>query len=220
MEPVMYGAAVNWVRAECISPELARQTAHFLNACSAAGLDCSFVVGGALTRSGNAGVLNCFAGEVFVHQLTDAQAAAMGVARDGTCCTHSNKRSQVMRPPPRVALSLGRLEMLGPTLTPTTPIVGRLEYQLLGGEPEAWCLRLDYSLGQMTRVARDFRQPPLWGKGVLDIAFESMAAVGPVPPGLKGPAVMFARIIELSRPNDLGPGCPVSNAAAAMVEVV
>jgi len=72
----------------------------------------------------------------------------------------------------------------------------------------------------MTRAARDFRQPPLWGKGVLDIAFESMAAVGPVPAGFKGPVVMFARIVELPRPNDLGPGNPVSNAAAAMVEVV
>jgi hypothetical protein len=182
-------------------------------------MDCAFVVGGALTRSGNAGLVNCFAGEVFIHQLTDSQAASIGVKRDRSCCVHRNKKSPLMRPPAKVVVSLGRLELLNPILSVTTPIVGQLEYELLDEEPKAWCLRLDYSLGQMTRAARDFRMPPLWGKGVLDFAFASMASVGPVPSGFKGPVVFFARIIELSRPGDLEPGIPISNTAAALTDV-
>jgi hypothetical protein len=151
----MPGAADNWVRSNCSSRKLAQETVQFLKQCSYAGLDCSFVVGGGLTRSGNAGLLHCFACEVFIHQLTDAQAATMGVGRDRSCCGYANKKSPLMRRAERDFASLRRLEILNPTLTVTTPIVGRLEYELLAEEPKAWCLRLDYSLGQMTRAARD-----------------------------------------------------------------
>jgi hypothetical protein len=70
----MQGPAATWVKANCTNPKLVKDLQRFLFDANAAGVNCWFLVGSGLIRSGAASLVHCFAKELFAFQLTDAQA--------------------------------------------------------------------------------------------------------------------------------------------------
>jgi hypothetical protein len=127
----MRGAAATWVRSNCINAKMVKDLLRFLFDASAAGANCWFLIGGGLLRSGSATLVHCFVGELFVFQLTDRQAALQGADSRTMCSGLGRSPFQQMRAPANVAISLDRLELLNTALNQTTPIFGRVDYEVL-----------------------------------------------------------------------------------------
>ncbi len=104
----MQGAAATWVRSNCTNPKMVREVLRFLFDANAADVNCRLLIGGGLIRSGAAMLVHCFGGELFVFQLTDAQAAMQGVERRGMCLGHGRIPSPQTRARAKLAISLDR----------------------------------------------------------------------------------------------------------------
>ena len=212
-------AAITWVKANCTHAKAVKDLSRFLFDANAAGVNCWFLAGGSLVRSGHATLVHCFAGELFAFPLTDAQAALRGVNRSGLCTGRDPYSLTLLRRPESVAISLDRLELLNAAITQTTPIVGRVHYEVLANGGAPWCVRMDYQLGSQHQHAWDYPQRPLWGKGMLDISFLPLAPEPSVATNFKGPLALFVRLCAMSPPEQADSRPAISNAVGTLVEV-
>ena len=212
-------AAINWVKANCTHPKAVKDLSQFLFDATAAGVNCWFLSGRSLCRSGHATLVHCFAGELFVFPLSDAQAAIRGVDRNGMCTGRSPYSLPFVGKPEKIAISLDRLELLKPAITQTTPIVGRVHYEVLASGGVPWCVRMDYQLGADHRHAWDYPQRPLWGKGMLDVSFLPIAPEPSVATTFKGPLALFVRLCAMSPPEQADSRPAISNTVGTLVEV-
>ncbi len=216
----MQGPAVNWVRANCTNPKLVKDLLRFLFDANAAGVNCWFLIGGGLVRSGTASLVHYFVRELFVFQLTNAQAAIQGVDRRGMCLGRSRVPLPEMKLVANLAISLERMDLLNATVTQTMPLVGRLHYEVVADGGGPWCVQVDYEMGNQHRHAWDYPERPLWGKGMLDVSFLPIAPDPSVATNFKGPVVLFARLCEMSPPEQSESRRAISNAVATLIEVV
>lgn len=69
-------------------------------------------------------------------------------------------------------------------------------------------------------VIGDYPERPLWGKGMLDLSFPSIAAGPGKATNFKGPLAVFVRLCAVSSPQRPDGRPPISNAVAALVDVV
>jgi hypothetical protein len=216
----LFRAAATWVKSNCTNPKLVRDVLRSLFDAKAAGVNCWFLIGGGLIRSGAASLVHCFAGELFVFQLTDAQAALRGVERQGVLTGRDRAPSMGTQAPVSAAISLDRLELLTPTITRTTPLVGRLHYEVLANRSGPWCVRLDYQMREQYRHAFDYPQRPLWGKGMLDLSFLPIAPEPGVATDFKGPLALFVRVFDMTPAREHDSWRAISNTVATLAEVV
>jgi hypothetical protein len=216
----MQGAAANWVKSNCNNPQLVKDVLRLLFDANADGVNCWFLIGSGLIHSGKASLVHCFVGELFVFELTDAQAALRGVDRQGMCVGRGRGPLPEMRPPATIAISLDRLELQNTTITPTTRFVGRVHYQVLADGGGPWCVQLDYELGNQHHRAWDYPERPLWGKGMLDVSFSPIAPQPNAAQSFKGPLALFVHLCGVPRPEqaDLRPA--ISNTVATLTDVV
>ena len=184
----------------------------------ATGHDCFFILGGKLTKKKTPFLLHCFGEEMFIFQLTDAQAAARGVQRD-TMCSGRN-RCAIIGSLPKPIISINRFELKDAAITQSQPIIGRIHYHLERDNTGPFCVRLDYAVNSGNRVAWDYPQRPLWGKGMLDVAFMPIAPEAELVANFKGPLVLFVRLLEMSPPEQTNSRLPISNTGAALVDVL
>ena len=125
-----------------------------------------------------------------------------------------------MRRHENAAISLDRLELLNAAITQTTPIVGRVHYEVISNGGRPWCVRMDYQLGSQHQHAWDYPQRPLWGKGMLDISFLPIAPEPSVATNFKGPLALFVRLCAMSPPEHADSRPAISNAVGPLVEDV
>jgi hypothetical protein len=213
-------AAANWIRTNCTNSKALGDLRRSVYDATAAGVNCWCLIGGGLLRSATPALLHCFVGELFVFQLTDAQAAIRGVDRGTMCVGRGRVPTPQMRAPAQLALSLSRLELLHTKVTQTTPLVGRVHYEVLANGGGPWCVRLDYEIGNQHYHAWDYPQRPLWGKGMLDISFLPLAPDPSVMTGFKGPLALFVRLCEMSPPETADSRPAISKPVASLVDVV
>jgi hypothetical protein len=218
-EEIAMRTAVNWVKANCKCPPTMADLLRTLSEVTAAGVNCWACIGGALTNSGSAMLMSCFAGELFVFQLTDSQAYARGVSRVGMHVGRDRSRLPQMQPPARHLISLNRLEFLHQKLKPTTPFIGRVEYEVLASGHDL-CARMDYYTEGLQRHTWFEPRRPMWGKGMLDVAFSPIASHLPGGTRLTGPLPVFVRLFDMQHPGDVNSRRPISNTVAALLEIV
>ena len=212
-------AAVTWIKANCTHPKAVKDLSRFLFDADAAGVNCWFLASRGLCRSDHATPVHCFAGELFVFPLSDEQAAVRGVDHNGMCTGRSPYSLPMVGKPQNMAISLDRLEFLKPVITQTTPIVGRVHYEVLANGGGPWCVRMDYQLGAQHQHAWDYPERPLWGKGMLDISFIPIASEPSVATNFKGPLALFVRLCAMSPPEQADSRPAISNAVGTLVEV-
>lgn len=158
-------AAINWVRTNCPNRKLSWDVKEALDAAAAEGVNCWFAIGSGTTRSKVPFLLHCFSNEVFIFQLTAAQAAGMGLKANGMGCGR-DRAAGFVPPAPPPTVSLEQLEVTNASFTQATPIGGRLHYEVLADGPRSWCVRLDYELpGGGRRIAWSYPEQPLHGRG-------------------------------------------------------
>lgn len=212
--------AVNWVRGNCIYPEAIRDLSRSLSDADAAGADCWFVIGGDLVRSAHATLVHWCAGELFVFPLTDAQAAARGVGRNGMRIDRTASRPDLAPPRVGMAISLERLELRDAAVSETTRLFARVHYEVLANGGSPWCARIDFDLPGRHQAGWDYPERPLWGKGMLDISFPPIAREPAQATNFKGPLAVFVRLCAVASPRRPEGRPPISNAVAGLVDVV
>lgn len=182
------------------------------------GANCWFAVGSALTRSHLPFLLHCFGGELFVFQLTKAQAVAMEV-EPSDMASNSGLTPDSIGPATAPAISLERFEAKDTAITQAMPILGQLHYEVLTCNDIPYCVRLDYRLTGDRHIRWDHPLRPLGGKGVIDVKFPP---IGPGPAfatKYRGPLVLFTRLFEMS-PDQTDARKPISTTCATLVDVV
>lgn len=212
-------AAIQWVRANCPTRQVSWDVKAALEDADAAGANCWFVIGSRMTKGRVPYFIHCFAGEVFIFQLTEAQAKATGVHPMGMGKHRETRPDPIPAAPPPV-ISLERFELRDTALTQTMPIVGRLHYEVLADGGGPWCVRLDYDLPGGRRVAWDMPERTLWGKGTIDVQFLPIAPTPDIATKYRGPLVLFARLFEMSPPELTHTRRPISTVCAALVDLL
>ena len=213
-------AAIRWVRTNCTSQRFQTAFVHDLDEAISLSVNCSFIIGGALTRIFKPYLLHWFADELFIFQLTPQQAARLGIAPKEARfrCDHES----VPDSPPAVAcLSLDRLELEQPILSDwKRPIVAKCDYRVTGNVPADVALRMDFSQGANDgiRTFCQFAFPHVApsATGTIRAEFEP----GNLLPGTKLNAVMavFIRCYASSKEPAIR-WSPISNPVAAMLEL-
>lgn len=78
-------AAINWVRANCRDPKLGADFSRKLNNVLQRRVACWFAIGQSLTGERQPYMIHCFADELFIFQLSNAQAKGLMLAPDAMC---------------------------------------------------------------------------------------------------------------------------------------
>src|SRR5258706_14716344 len=121
---MLVDVAIGWVRANCLDPKLRSDLSQKLKDAMQRRVDCWFAVGPVLTRERTAYMIHCFAGELFIFQLTAEQAAAVLPA------PHALASSVDQRPPGLnqranpALLSVSDLQVDRAVLTPLDVVSG------------------------------------------------------------------------------------------------
>jgi len=140
-------AAINWVRANCSDPKLRADFSRKLSDVLQRRVACWFAIGQALTREREPYMIHCFADELFIFQLSNAQSKGLMLAPDAMCSSFDPRPAAPRQKAlPRV-VSISRFQLEKPVLTAADRIAGAVSYELEGEVPPALCLRLDCSLG-------------------------------------------------------------------------
>lgn len=206
-----------WVQANCPNPKLRQDVAAAIATAQAERSDCWFIFGSKLTRRLVPYLLHCFGDEMFVFQLTEAQAAARGV-KPGVLCS-ARHRHPLDDAPPKPIVSVERFELKDAVLSQSQPIIGRVHYEVRANFTGRVGVRLDYALGESSRTAWDYTERPLWGKGMLDVAFMPIAPEAAAATDFRGPLAMFVHLVDAGGPPGSRPRRPISNIGAALVEI-
>jgi hypothetical protein len=210
--------AIAWVRNNCSNPKLLEDFASFVDEAAAKRANCRFIFGSGLTRREAPFLVHSFGNEMFIFQLSEAQAAARG-AKPGVLASmrypHPLEES-----PNKPILSIERFELQDAVFAQPRPIIGRVHYEMPAGLTGNVCVRLDYLLESGNQTAWDYTRWPLWGKGVLDVKFSPIALKAAFVTDLKGPVVMFVHLVEVTEPVGSPPRRPISNTGAALVDIV
>jgi hypothetical protein len=216
----MQGPAINWARSNCTAPKVVKDLSRFLFDANAAGVNCWFLIGGGLVRSGIPSLVHWFGRELFVFQLSDAQAAIRGVDRQTMCVGRGHVPAMETQSPEYPAISLNRLELLGQTLPQTEPLVGHLYYQVLANGSGPWCVRLEYGIENQYRKAWCYpRTTMLFGNGMIDVTFSPITLEPAMAVPFKGPLALFARLFKMSPLGQPDSDSPISNTVATLVDV-
>ena len=213
-------AAIKWVRTNCTNQRFQTAFVHDLDEAISVGVNCSFIIGGALTRILNPYLLHWFAGELFLFQLTSQQAARLGVAPKEARfrCDHES----VPDGPTAVsALSLEKLDFDQPILSDwNRPIIARCRCRVTGHLPADFAFRMDFAQGANdgNRTFCTFAYPNLAPSADGDISLEFTP--GNLVPGTKLNAVMAVFVRCYARNNQPAiHWSPISNPVAATLEL-
>jgi hypothetical protein len=212
-------AAINWVRANCRDPKLRADFTRKLSDVLQRRVACWFAIGQALTRERQPYMIHCFADELFIFQLSLAQAKGLMLAPDAMCSSFDPRptapRQKVL---PRM-LSISQFELDKPALTEADRITGSVAYELESELPPSLCLRLDCSLGlsgdETSWVPLDLTAGPP-GRAYFSFA-PLRESVWPLALMHRGPLAVFLRVCIDS--NAMVQRYPISNTCGTLIDI-
>jgi hypothetical protein len=181
------------------------------------GWDCRFVFGAALTRKGVALLLYHFAGELFIFELTSAQARA-GDFRPKTVIAASSPCALAYGSEPAV-VSIERFQLQDRVLRRDQPIKARIDVDSALPFMRPYAVRLSCWLGKTTCMRFVYPSRPLMGKVSLDVEFEALASTQLGIAEYAGPLAVFVSLVEIPNPNEGGPDRPISDTSAVLAEI-
>ncbi len=223
-ETVMIGSLRNlittWAAANVPNPVVRRDLIRSADAAEAKQLDCYFLIGAKLTRKRRAYLMHCYAKELFVFQLTSSQAKNLGVRPAAMSCTEGNP-SQSVNPETADALSLDGLRLTDGVVVPAAaPIAGTCHYSATSQIAAPYALGLECALHGRARVMSwAYPAGRLEPEGTLSFAFASFGRLGQEE-SWHGTTALFFRVFSLPNPTTVEDRQPISNACAALVDVV
>ncbi|HXE53032.1 MAG TPA: hypothetical protein VN541_08460 [Tepidisphaeraceae bacterium] len=184
-------------------------------------IDCWFAVGQALTKERAPYMIHCFAGELFIFQLSPAQAAGLMLAPNALCDSRDPRGSSRDSRPLDTPVSLMRFELDRPTLRPRERIDGAVEYEIEGHAAINYCLRLDYLLGLAgDEVIWATPPQPLEPSGKIRFSFDPpRESVWPFVQLHRGPIAVFLQMYSRSRLEEVTARHPISNTCGTLIDV-
>jgi len=212
-------AAMNWINANCKDPKLRSDFSRQLKSVLQRRVDCWFALGSGLTRQRVPYMIHCFAGELFIFQLSAAQAAGLMLAPDALCSSSDSQpgESRPTAPP----ISLANFELDRPILTETERITGSCSYEIEGEIPASYCLRLDCLLGLAAGDTIWSDPGQILGRsGHLRFSFDAIRETAwPIALFHRGPAAVFLRVCTFPIAGDAASRHPISNACGTLVDI-
>lgn len=212
-------AAINWVRANCTDLKLRADLSRKLKDVLQRRVECWFAVGGALTRERVPYMIHCFASELFIFQLSEAQAASLMVAPDALMCNTDPNPTPVVERVLPLAISLSNFELDKPTLTANGPVTGSIAYEIEGETTTSYCLRLDCLMWlRGDQTSWNIPEQILHRSGRIRFSFElTMGLPWPFLP--QWPAVVFLRVCTLPSSGEVALRRAISNTCGSLIEV-
>jgi hypothetical protein len=192
-------AAIAWVRGNCTDQRLRSDLSRKLKDALQRRYDCWFAVGQTLTKERAPYMIHCFAGELFIFQLSPAQAAGLLLAPNASCASR-DPRESTREPRPRdLPVSITKLELDTPALRPGERIEGSIEYEVEGVAVTPYCLRLDCLSGLSgDEIAWNLPSQQLDHSGKIHFSFDPLWGSVPWPfaPLHQAPVTMFVQMFS------------------------
>lgn len=213
--------AMAWVRASCTDRRVQRDFVRHLNLAMKQGINCSFTIGHELTKAGKPYSVHCFAGELFVFELTPRQARSLRVAQNMLQCVPGSLQKEDeegFRP----VVSLDQLEIdHAAALDLKGRISGRCSYRSVFDHLVPYAVRLDYDLPGRCHVASwHYPNEPLAREGGLSFSFPpGQERTGPAAAAFSGTIALFARLCTVPDHHTPQARQPLSNVCAVLVNV-
>jgi hypothetical protein len=217
---MLIDAAMGWVKGNCPDPKLRADLRRKMKDALQRRIDCWFGIGPVLTRERVPYLIHCYAGELFIFQMTPEQSAAflprpnaLGSSLDQQT-PGSNRRAE------QILISLSDMEVDRPVMTPNDPVTGTVQYEVVGELPAAYCLRLDYQLGLPSDTSWFCPEQILSGSGRIRFIFNRLAdSKWPFVQTHQGPAALFLRVFTHPAPDETATRRPISNTCGTLVQV-
>lgn len=212
--------AINWVRSHVAVREMHGDFLRHFDRAATAGVNYHVIVGAALTTDGKPYRIDCFAGELFVSQLSGAQVLAAGVAAN-SAKMDSGKFLDRLALVEKPLVTLSRLEVEGDgELAADKPVVADVSYETCVATPATIVARLDYDLPS-GRSVRCFHRlnSPLAGQGRLRCSFSKLGDEYSNKPA-SFPVAVFLRLFGAPEPPQGNTIVPLSNACATLISVL
>lgn len=190
------------------------------------GLNCTFAISRELTKDGNPYLLSCYGGETFVFSLTQRQAKSFHAVQRTMQCVEGGPTLEF---PPQIEppIEIERLEFDDVDGLPCEqPMTGRLEYTMPGDLSRfdgTICVAAEFGLTGRCRVTNYYYPPQgLLLEGELPFRFDPVASgADERRKGFSGPIVAHVRFLGMKDPKiPRGPVIPLSNTAAALIELI
>lgn len=216
---MLIDAAVRWMEANCRDVQLRADLKRKLKDAMQRQSDCWFGIGPVLTKERAPYLIHCYAGELFIFQLTDRQAAAILPAANALASSVDQRPPGSNRRADETLVSLAGLELDRPFLTSGEPITGSVQYEVQGELPTEYCLRLDYQLGLADAVSWNRPEQILAGTGRIRFAFNRLAdSIWPSVRNHRGPIALFLRVCTWPSTDQLSRRRAISNTCGALVD--
>lgn len=211
--------ASGWVQANCPDPAVGSDLIRRLTEAEDKRLSCSFTIGAALTKSGTPCLVHCYAGQLFVFQLTPDQAQRLEIGQKRMRCTE-HVESQAADPNLSIYVSLDELDIEnGNNLSNSAPITGRCTYSKRGTWLGPFAVGLEFLLKGVGNVlawdhhTEGIPQPD----GVWRFSFPPICeCFGQASATWTGTTAVLLRLYT---PPSVQGGTPFSNACAALIDV-
>ena len=218
---MLIDAAVAWTEANCRDVQLRADLKRKLKDAMQRQSDCWFGLGPVLTKEHAPYLIHCFAGELFIFQLTDRQAAVILPAPNALASSIDQRPPGSNRCAGEVLVSLAELELDRPFLTSGEPVKGSVHYEVQGELPAEYCLRLDYQLGLADAVSWNRSEQILAGSGRIRFSFNRLAdSIWPSVRDHRGPIALFLRVCTWPTLDESSPRRPISNTCGTLVDCI
>lgn len=218
---MLKNAAINWVRANCSDPKLRADFSRKITDVLQRRVDCWFAVGQALTRGRVPYMIHCFAGELFIFQISKAQAAGLMLAPDAMASSSDPHPAPPRQNPVQRVMSISNFQLDKAVLTAADRITGSFTYEIEAETPTAYCLRLDCSLGLSgDETGWAFPDQPLSASGQIHFSFDPLReSVWPLALIHRGPLAVFLRVCALPDTGDVSVRNPIRNTGGTLVDI-
>lgn len=214
--------AVEWARTS--APIIETNLLDALGRASSRGVNCTIAVSRELTKTKSPYLLSFHGGEIFVFELTQRQAKAFHALNQSMECVEG---SPCLEFPPTMPpiIDLSRLSVDDADgLSGEQPICGTVHYQLPAKVVFSGtvCLSMEMALGKNCRKTFYHYPQGLRSEGNLRFTFSPAAPKQDNHPdgGFVGPVVAHVRFLGTMNPKAPGGYIPLSNTAAALVELI
>ncbi len=183
-------------------------------------IDFYLLIGSKLMRQPTARLVHCFANELFIFSLSRGQAISFGVKPAWMSCTEGNP-CQLPDPGGPTLLTLYNVRLAGgTTLQGCDPVVGSCQYSASGNVSLPYALEMEYAIHGKARVKCWFYPTcRLQAEGGFSFSFAPIKRPDQDYPW-RGATTLFFRVFHVPNSRTDEGRQPVSNACAALVDVV
>ena len=213
-------AAIAWIRSHVPDPRIQADFVRHFDGSSQQGRNCYLAIGPRLTTDGKPRLVHCFCDNLFIFELTPAQARGYQLRPDGVMWGTSigADRVQNVEPPP-VTISEQEIEK-SESLPPDHPVIAHISYDTNGVHLGRTVFRLDYEVPGLGRslTGWSYVDVPLAVRGRAQCRFLPLKKANSAAPPAE-PVAMFLRLCALPDPMSKENRQPISNICGTVVTV-